>query len=417
MNNNIQNISLGEKAELRPVIKKSDMSAKELSQKLLKTTYEGYSGTVEPLLTIGLAAMARFKDDFIEHTQGFPVSYLYGTTSAGKSNLLDNIAYLLGFNRDDYIYSGDSTILSILQRLDRCNCIPIIYDEIPRKTLNEGYLEGLIKAAFQGINRDKIAKIKTTINATLILSSNFQPPQRPEILNRLLLCNFEQQNFKLDKVIDFNVIRKNQLSALLPSIIKQKPADIIEIFKEKTAFVKKLNPDLGDRCVNNIAIAYTGYQVLLNLAEEAPPKAVIKNLEQFIKNYGEALKVSSPWDEFMIALPILARNGAIVYERDYKYAYDSEERAIGNRVEIINSPSHLCIHFEKIYQSFATYYRQLKHEDPPTQKELLLYAKNDKRIIAGKDQVTKGIHISGVKKRCLIIDIKGNEDLCVLDKM
>lgn len=417
MKNNIEKISLGEKAELRPVIKESKISAQELSQKLLKTTYEGYSNTAEPLLAIGLAAMARFKDDFTEHTKGFPVAYLYGTTSAGKTNLLYNIAYLLGFDESDYIYSGDSTVLSILQRLDCCNCMPIIYDEISRKALNDGYFEGLIKAAFQGINRDKIDKIKTAINATLILSSNFQPPQRPEILNRLLLCNFEQQNFKLDKVVDFNEVRKNQLSALLPSIIKQKPADILQIFKEKTAFIKKINPDLKDRCVNNIAIAYTGYQILLNIAEEAPPKAVIENIKQFVKNYDEALKVASPWDEFITALPILARNKAIVFERDYKYAYGSEEKTSDNQHEIIASPYLLCLHFEKVYQSFAAYYRQLKHDYPPTQKELLLYAKNDKRIVAGKDQVTKGIHIGGVKKRCLILNIKDNEDLCVLDKM
>lgn len=417
MKNQTQNISLGEKAEIRPMIKKSEISAQELSQKLLKTTYGGYNNTAEPLLAIGLAIMSRFKNDFMEHAKGFPVGYFYGTTSAGKSNLLHNIAYLLGLNEDNYSCSGDSTVLSILQKLDSCNCMPIIYEEISRKTLNEGYFEGLIKSAFQGINRDKIAKTKTEINATLILSSNFQPPQRPEILNRLLLCNFEPQNFKLDKVIDFKEVRENHLSALLPLIVKQKPADILQIFREKTAFIKKLNPDLRDRCVNNIAIAYTGYQVLLNIADEVPPKAVVKNLEQFVKNYDEALKVSSPWDEFITALPILARNRAIIFERDYKYFYESDEKTVDNRREITESPYLLCMHFEKVYQAFATYYRQLKHEDPPTQKELLLYAKNDKRIVAGKDQVTKGIYLGGARKRCLILNIKDNEDLWVLNKM
>lgn len=417
MKNQTQNISLGEKAELRPVIKKSEMSAKELSEMLLKTTYEGYNNTAEPLLAIGLAVMARFKDNFTEHTKGFPVAYLYGTTSAGKTNLLYNIAYLLGFDENDYVYSGDSTVLSILQKLDSCNCIPIIYEEISSKTLKDGYFDGLIKSAFQGINRDKIGKIKTAINATLILSSNCQPPQKPEILNRLLICNFEPQNFKLNKVRNFNEIRKNYLSALLPSIVKQKPADVMQFFMEKCEYVRQLNSELGDRCVNNLAIAYTGYQVLLNIAEEAPPKAVIRNFEQFVKNYVESLKIASPWDEFITALPILARNGAIGFERDYKYFYESDEKTIDNRHEITTSPYLLCLHFEQVYQKFLGYYHQLKRDNPPTQKDLLLYAKNDKRIIAGKDQVTKGINIGGVKKRCLILNIKDSEDLWVLDKM
>ena len=412
----IENILLDSKAEIRPIIKSSKMSAKELSQKLLQTTYEGYNNTVEPLLAVGLAVMARFKNNISEHTKGFPVAYLYGTTSAGKTNLLNNIVFLLGLD-EDYIYSGDSTVLSIWQRLDSCSSMPIIYDELSRRAINDNLIEGLIKAAFQGINRDKIAKVKTAINATLILSSNFQPPQRPEILNRLLLCNFEQQNFKLDKVIDFNEVRENHLSALLPLIVKQKPDNVIQIFKEKIEYIKKLNSDLKIRCINNIAIAYTGYQVLLNIAEEAPPKAVIKNFEQFIKNYGEALKVASPWDEFITSLPILARNNTIMYERDYKYAYDTEEKIIDNRHEIITVPCLLCIHFEKAYQVFSAYYRQLKHDYPPTQKELLLYAKNDKRISSGKNQITKSINIGGVKKKCLVINIKDNEELCVLDKM
>ena len=260
MKNTTQNILLDKKAEIRPIIKESKISAKELSQRLLTTTYEGYNNTAEPLLAIGLAVMARFKNNISEHTKGFPVAYLYGTTSAGKTNLLNNIVFLLGLD-EDYIYSGDSTVLSIWQRLDSCICMPVIYDELSRRALNDNLIEGLIKAAFQGINRDKIAKIKTAINATLMLSSNFQAPQRPEILNRLLLCNFEQQNFKLEKVIDFNEIRENSLSALLPVIVKQKPAEIIRIFKEKTTFIKKLNPDLKVRCINNIAIAYTGYAV------------------------------------------------------------------------------------------------------------------------------------------------------------
>lgn len=411
-----ENILLDKKAEIRPVIKSSKMSAKELSQMLLATTYNGYSNTAEPLLAIGLAVMARFKNNISEHTKGFPVAYLYGTTSAGKTNLLNNIVFLLGLD-EEYIYSGDSTVLSIWQRLDSCNSMPIIYDELSRRALNDNLIEGLIKAAFQGINRDKIAKVKTAINATLMLSSNFQPPQKPEILNRLLLCNFEQQNFKLDKVIDFNEVRENHLSALLPAIVKQKPDNVIQIFKEQTEYIKKLNPNLKIRCINNIAIAYTGYQILLNIADEAQPKAVTKNFEQFVKNYDEALKVASPWDEFIASLPILARNNAIVHNRDYKYAYENEEKVIDNRHEIIAVPYFLCIHFEKAYHAFSAYYRQLKHNDPPTHKELLLYAKNDKKIIAGKNQITKSINVGGIKKKCLVINIKGNEELCVLDKM
>lgn len=411
------NIILSKNAATKPMLRLSDKySATELSQLLLKTTYRGYENSIEPLFIMGLAVMAPFRNHFIRETKGFPVAYLYGTTSAGKTNLLNNISFMLGCD-EDYIYSGDSTVLSIWQNLDRYNCMPIIYDEISRRALNDHYFEGLIKSAFQGINRDKITKIKTSVNATLMMSSNFQPPQRPEILNRLLLCNFEQQKFKIDEVVGFNEIREKYLSSLLPSIVKQNPDNVMQIFNEKIELIRSLNAELKGRCINNIAIAYTGYQVLLNIAGEIQPDEVRKSFEKFISGYGEALKVETPWEEFISSLPILARNKAIIFNKDYKYAYDRQERMANNQYEIIETPYLLCLHFEQAYKAFSAYYRQVKRNFPPTQKELLLYAKNDPRIHHGRDQITKGINIGRIKRRCLILDIQNDYDLSVLDKM
>lgn len=404
----INNIILNSEISSKPMLKRSnEYSSQELSEMFLDTIYKGYDNSIEPLLVIGLAVMAPFRNFFIKHVKGFPVTYLYGTTSAGKTNVLNNIAFMHGFD-EDYIYSGDSTVLSMWQNLDKCSCIPIIYDEISRRALNDGYFEGLIKAAFQGINRDKIAKIKTTVKAPLMISSNFQPPQRPEILNRLVLCNFESQRFKPDKLEFFNEIREKYLSNIIPAIVRQKQDFILETFQEQVKFIEEINPKLQNRCKNNIAIALTGYQVLLKIAEEIQPDVISDNYKLFVENYDKALKVETPWEEFITSLPLLARSKAIKFNVDYKYAYPSEED---------NNPQILCIYFEQAFKAFTTYYRQLKKDFPPTNKEILLYAKNDKRIHAGKNQITKGINIGGVKKRCLVIDLEDNYELSVLDKM
>lgn len=407
----MNNIILNNEVSQKPMLKKSDKySSKDLSKRLLEMIYNSYDNSIEPLLVTGLAIMAPFRNLFLKNVKGFPVAYLYGLTSAGKSTILKNIAFLHGFN-EHYIYIGDSTVLSMWENLDKCSCIPIIYDEISKRTINDGFFEGLIKAAFQGITRDKIAKIKTTINATLIISSNFQPPQKPEILNRLVLCNFDPKRFKADKVKFFEEIGEEYLSNILPAIVRQKHDLIWETFKEQINLVEKLNPKLQIRCKNNIAIATTGYQILLKIAEEVQTDEISNNYKLFIENYDKALKLETPWEEFITALPLLARSKAIKFNTDYNYTYDKAES------EAINYSRHLCLHFEQAYKVFSTYYRQLKRDFPPTQKEILLYAKNDERIIAGKSQVTKGINIGGVKKRCLVIDLKDNYELSVLDKM
>ena len=408
------NIQLSNEVQHKPYLKKSDKySLKDLSHKLLNTIYKGYNYSVDPVLALGVAIMARFRNDFLKLGKGFPVAYLYGPTSAGKTNMLNSITYLYGYN-ENFINSGDSTIISMWQNLDNYNSTPVIYDEISRKVINDSLFEGLIKSAYYGTNRDKISKIKTSINATLILSSNFQPPQRPEILNRLLLCSFEQQNFQLKEVIGFNEIREKYLSNLLPAVLKYPKDKAIELFNQNREYIKGLNGNIDNRSVDNIAIAYTGYQILLNIAEEDQPNEIKENLEKFIINYSETLKVDSPWEEFINALPLLTRNKSIILNTDYKYAYDRENIQENN--QLTNPvPHYLCIHFEQAYIAFIKHYRQISKNAPPTNKELLSYVKNDPRIKQGKSQLTKGININGKKKRCLVIDVSKNYELSHLD--
>lgn len=413
----IEDIILGEEVFPKPRLKKSDKySTKELSKMLLSTVYRGYGNSAEPLLVLGLAVMAPFKNLLIKDTKGYPVAYLYGTTGSGKTTILNNVAFMHGFD-DHYAYSGDSTVLSMWQNLDRCNCIPIIYEEISKSALNNGLFEGCIKAAFQGINRDKIAKVKTNVSATLMMSSNYPPPQRSEILNRLVLCDFEPKNFIVNEVKDFNKTQVQYLSNLLPSIVRQKPDEVMSIFEEKRTYIKSLNSKLDNRCINNIAIAYAGYQILLNIAEEEQPDETANSFNSFIRDYDKALNVETPWEEFLTSLPLLARNKAIMHNKDYKYEISTQEKSKNNITVIIETPSTLYIHFEQAYKAFSEYYRHLKRDLPPSSKELLLYAKNDTIIFAGKEQVTKSININGIKKRCLVIDVLNDYDLSVLNKM
>lgn len=413
----MKKIILDEHSQIRPVINSpGNFSIKELSKKLLDTTYNGYSNTIEPLLILGLAIMARYKKDIQRCTHGFPVTYVHGMTSAGKTSLLDTISFLLGYD-EEYAISGDSTVPSMWKKLSECSCVPIIYEEISEKTLNEGLFEGLIKGTFQGMARDKIAKAKMKTNATLILGSNSQPPQKPEILNRLLLCNLEILNFKPDFAIDFDFIRENHLSALLKPLVTQKPSDVLQIFKDQREKIKSICPELKIRCLNNIATAYTGYQILLNLAEEKIPSEVQKSFEKFVQNYNETLNVKSPWYEFVSSLPLLARNNTIVSGRDYKYINETRESMENNRHKIIETPYLLYIHFEKAYQAFSAYYRQISKTTPPQSRDILNYAKSDEKVIAGKEQITQSQYIGKAKKRCLVLDIRDNQELWELDKM
>lgn len=401
--NNINKlILLSEEAKQRPYLNLSDIySEKELCSLYLKTIKKGYNNSIEPFLVTGLAIMAPFRELLIKEAKGFCVAYLYGHTSSGKTNILNNIAYLYGHN-ENFIYSGDSTVLSMWYNLDSCNSSPIIYDEISGDVVNNSLFEGLIKSAYQGVNRDKISKIKTSINATLILGSNFQPPQKPEVLNRLLYCEFEQKNFNPAEVFEFNEIREKYLSNLFPAVLKYTRDEVIEIFKQARVHIRELNSNIDRRSIDNIAIAYTGYYLLLDIAEEDTPEEVEDNFVKFVQNYDARIKIESPWESFLNSLPLLAREKSIIRGQDYKV----EEAENGKFI--------LSLYFERAYKSFAQNYRAVMSKAVPTKGDIRKYAHSDTRIFKDKEQITKGVNIGGKKIRCLVIDVSDDYELKTL---
>lgn len=413
---NKQNFKLSDELIHRPRLKRSDKySAKELSQRLLGTTYNGYNNSIKPLLVIGLGVMACFKSEIFNEIHGFPVAYLYNGTSTGKSNVLDTVAYLFGFNRD-FVIDGESTIKSMWQRLDDYYSIPVSYDEIPRDIIAKSEFEGLIKSAYECKSREKISKIKTTnINATLLMSSNYAPPQRPEILNRLLLCDFGQQKFDVETVKRFNGIREEYLSNLLPAILSYKSVKMLQLFYENKKYIRELDGSLQDRTISNIAVAYTGYQILLEIAEDTQPKKIEESFERFVKNYKQSQNIESPWDEFLKTLPLLADNKTIKYKRDFVYAEEKQE-SYRNGQKIINLVhSRLAIRSDKFYEAFVSHWRKTKKDAPLSRTELFAHAKNDPRVFLDKGQTTKTRNINGIKQRCIILDVRNDEELSTLD--
>ena len=69
-----------------------------IAKTLFVNTLRTYDNKVEAFLVLGTALMSPFVDVIYDKTMGFPINFMYGEAASGKSNLLQTIAYILGFD-------------------------------------------------------------------------------------------------------------------------------------------------------------------------------------------------------------------------------------------------------------------------------------------------------------------------------
>jgi|GEM_PF-3881937 len=383
----------------KPVLNVSnEYTNKELANFLIDSLKNTYSGTIEPFLVIGTAIMAPYKDILKKKTNdGFPVTYSQGVAGSGKTNAAKIICALYGFN-ETFIISGNSSDNSIRHDLGRLNRLPAIIDELPIKASFEELVKNIYESYSREImKRDGIDKIEKPINSTAIFISNFYPPDNEQVMSRLNFVSFNKLNFKVDEAKKFNEIRDKHLSGLAPAFLSVPEEKILFYFDDNSYWVKDINPDISPRCANNLAIAYAGIRVLLDIAEINSCSEIEDGFIQYVKNFNDICQVESALDIFLKYLTTLNTNDKIQQDKDYKFT----------------SEGKLAIHLnEQLILAFTKEYKQVTgNNTAPTKKDILLAAKNDPRVEQGKDQVAKPVNFGNEPKRCIVIDITNNEEL------
>lgn len=374
-----------------------DYTYKQIAEKLIETMLNGYSNSAQPFLVFGVASMSVFRDLFKEITGGFPIPYLYGPTQGGKTNLLHTICSIYGFDKT-YISSGSSTVNATWKNLAKRSRIPVILDEVLTHTRYADPFENLIKCGYDCKQRERMfngqKEDNQPVNATLILSSNHTPPQKEEVLNRLVYCEFDPKLFNVAGVIDFNTIRDKYLSNLLIAFLAQTEDKLKQLFFDCKNEITEKYPQLRERDKNNMSVALAGVRVLFEVAEMDMPVELQASIDAYLKDYEQIYDVKTSLDKFISYLPLLKSEMKINGMKDYEV-----------KSGILN------IHYALAYKHFARYYRQTEGEQPPKSKDILSVAKYHTGIENGTDQVAKSCYINGKKKRCLVIDISQFEDL------
>lgn len=382
----------------KPLLKFSaEYTPKELAHLLLENTLKTYSGAVEPLLVLGTAILAPFRDKLKGETNdGFPVCYIYGNAKSGKTNLAKTICALFGFN-ESYITLGSSTDNSIMDDLGKLNRYPAIINEYPRKKGFEDLLKSIYECTPREImRRNGVDKITKEINSTAIFISNFLPPDSEQVMSRLNFTTFNSANFNVESAKGFNEVRDNHLSNLLPEILSFPEDCVVEYFRDYLGFISGLNPSISGRDANNLAVALCGISVLMKISGYRDYKAIDMAVSAYIECFNEICQTESGLDVFISYLTTLKSLEKIKYDRDYKFTTENK----------------LALYLNDAFMnSFYKEYKQTTGEPSPHKKDILNAAKNDPRVDQGSGQLTKTVNINGKSRKCLVIDISNNEEL------
>lgn len=301
-----------------------------LAKCLFVSTLRTYSNRPEALLALGTALMSPFVNLIFDKTMGYPINFLYGEAASGKSNLLQTIAYIFGFDMR-MLSSGNDTALNLLHNMEYYRNIPLLYSEV------EGYLqrnfEPTIKAVYDRNYRRKMRDYAKSqdikaVNATLNFASNNRTYRNPQTATRLVYTEFRKDDFIVEEAAKFNNIREQYLSCVLPEILKN--------YKDKKGLIKKLranikiiqmqNSKLDLRCANNIAIAMVGTDLLFTAAnfdkdylQSDEIKLFRLNLENYTKAYQDMTHTEDVFEKFLRIFLLLAKSGRIQYGSEYVF--------------------------------------------------------------------------------------------------
>lgn len=375
--------------ELIKEFSESSTTIDELIGKCLFTnTLRTYNNKVEPLLVLGTAIMSPFVDILFSKTMGYPINFMYGEAASGKSNLLITIAYLFGFD-SRYLSSGNDTSLNLLHNMEYYKNIPILYAEI------EGYMrkqfETTVKAVYDRNSRRKMTSYGKeqdirAVNATLNFASNDRAHRNPQTVSRLVYTEFYKKDFNPDEASKLNHIRENYLSCILPKILEWYADEnkLLKMLDSNIKLICKYNPALNLRCINNIAVAMCGMDILFQIANfttefknSAEIQLLNQNLEAYIKSHQDITHTEDCFEKFMAIFLILVKSDRIEYGSEYVFNVKKKE---------------ISIYVDGMHQLFSKEYKQSEENGSliPSAKDIRTKAAKEPYIEYGNKYFRKG---------------------------
>lgn len=374
-----------------------------VAKALCLNTINAYGNKIEPFMALGTALMSPFVNLLYEKAMGYPVNFLYGEAASGKSNLLQTIACIFGFDIR-FLSSGNDTSYNLLHNTEYYNSLPVLYAEI-ENNMRKGF-ETTVKAVYDRNNRKRMKDFGTkqdvrAVNATLHFASNDRAHKNPQTATRLVYTEFYKDNFDPKEASKLNKIRDNYISCVLPEILKfyKDKEFLLNEFERIIKAIKEICLDIDLRSVNNIAIAKLGMDLLLRVVgfnkdfyESEEYKILDENFSAYVKSYKTAVHTQDCFEKFLEIFLLLAKQNKINYGDEY--IFNSKNKTIS-------------IYLKDVYPLFKKEYKQMEENNTsiPHAADIKNYAKKSGY------EVEKVVHFKKEKRnRCIQVIVNDKDE-------
>ncbi len=268
-------IKMAESTHYLPKLAKSTKTGNEIAHELMTNIVECWSDDIIiPLMTLGHMIMSVYFEEFVKR-YGVPTLILFGETGTGKSTLVTVGLSIFGMPRDA-LSSGGSTAKSNEYFSSKYNGMVIGTDDVKGQTLNSTNFTALVKGAYKAIPRHRMLPYGRGVEnihicSPLAYSTNDPLPNLLEVVNRLNIVEIFGKVFKADKFKYHEIDKDNnnnlkELSLILPEMLKFSFQDVLEIYEMTFKTLEESVKDTQKRVINNIAYAYTGALLLLEIS-------------------------------------------------------------------------------------------------------------------------------------------------------
>jgi len=261
--------------------------------------------------------MGLFFDYFLKKNIGIPLLIICGVSSSGKTTLIQNGIAILGMG-DDFLIAGDSTANGQQYIAQSINNVACPVDDVFEAVLNSKSLGAKIKANYKATPKIRMKSYGKEpdlcqICSQLVYTANGNIPQIQELVNRANVISINDTSLDTDnyKYLDENADNREELSLILPELIKYAPEEVFETFEHLKLVLKESLEKVNNRILSNIAYMWTGLTLLQDIAGiklENIDEGIIEHAKNVAEDYK---KLPSPIDLFLEGLVIMKKLGVI----------------------------------------------------------------------------------------------------------
>lgn len=320
----------------------------------------------DALLGVGLAVGSIYSRDimFDPRFACFPITFVYGTHTSGKTEYASFLMRMYGMSRtDSESMPALTSTVPVSRRLSYFSNIPIWIDEYRDNTNKASAICGVLRNAYDGIGRSlgrkKFGVEKNEIRASVIVSGEHLPSDEAFRSRLVPICmNLHKRRPEFHKdVLAYSRKSSENVFELMKTKNEKKKEELFESIGHYIDVLKSSYPSVNQRTIKNYAIALACYSVLANPGDSTLESYITKvgmnSLSIEDQDVGEDVYLTNSMKEFFDIVQMAIESG--------------ELNKIGwGRVINDKDKSSVYIHLKSLHSAYAKRYRMEKNETAPS---------------------------------------------------